>query len=86
MKIEDLIERTGAEWIGGRLVAMVDGEKQYITSIADSGETSLNELGMRLQFELESAPAAPAPKAKRVKKEEAPAEVVVPADDVQIEV
>lgn len=83
MTFDEMKERLNAEWIGGRLVAEVEGEKQYLTITSDSGEMSFTELGLRLQFELEQAPA---PKPKRAKKEEAVADEAAPTDDVVIEV
>lgn len=83
MTFDEMKDRLNAEWIGGRLVAEVDGAKQYLTITSESGEVSFTELGLRMQFELEQAPA---PKPKRVKKEEAAADAVTPTDDVEIEV
>lgn len=81
MTLDELKERSGGEWLGGRLVAEVDGTRQYLTNVSETGEKSMNELGMRLQLELEAAPAPAAPKPRKVKKEEP----VATTDEFQIE-
>lgn len=83
MTFDEMKDRLNAEWIGGRLVAEVDGAKEYLTITSESGEVSFTEVGLRMQFELEQAPA---PKPRRKKAEEAPADGAAASDDVEIEV
>lgn len=87
MDINTLASKVGGEIVGGRLVAVVDGKKAYLTTIGDGGVPFLNELGLRISNELSHlevpAPApAPAPKRGRRKAEA----VEAPAVDDQLEI
>ena len=79
MNVQELIERYNAEQVGGRLIAVVDGRKEYIADVG-SGGFQLTAAGLKLQHEHEVAKEeaveekAPAPKPKKAKtKAEAPA-------------
>lgn len=71
MDINELANKVGGEIVGGRLVALVDGKKAYLTTIGDDGKPFLNELGLRISNELslaESAKPEPEPKAEPAPK------------------
>lgn len=75
MDINELADKVGGEIVGGRLVAVVDGKKAYLTSIGAAGAPFLNELGLRISNELSHAEApepAPTPKRGRRKAEPEP--------------
>jgi hypothetical protein len=90
MNIYELAEKIGGEIVGGRLLGMVDGKKQYLSDVGSDGQPFLNAEGIALANE--PMPATPitveetatvaeeAP--KRKKKNESGVEV----DDVQIEI
>lgn len=67
-----LMKKYNVEMAGGRHVAVVDGKKQYLTNVGADGKVFVNELGLRLEGELEEAApeptTAPTTKAKREKK------------------
>jgi hypothetical protein len=87
MDINVLAEKVGGEIVGGRLIAVVDGKKQYLTAVGSDGMPFLNELGLKisneLSFEAPAEPAepaeppeAPAPKRGRRKAEAAEVDVI----------
>jgi hypothetical protein len=79
MDINALADKVGGEIVGGRLLAVVDGKKQYLTAVGDNGEPFLNELGLKLSNELSfeaPEPEAPAPKRGRRKAEAAEVDVI----------
>lgn len=78
---EAFLSHIGGELAGGRLVAVVDGKRQYLSDVGDGGHIFMNEVGLRLQNEFESAPVAAAP--RTVKKTKSAAAVT---DDITIEV
>lgn len=86
--MKQLIEKFGASYAGGRLVAKIEGKKQYLTNVSADGRQYLNELGVRLQSELEAAPEVEAPKAepkaKKAKKEVVAATKV--SDEIEIDI
>lgn len=50
--VKELIERYNAEEVGGRLIATVDGKREYIADIG-SGGFMLTEIGLRLEHDRE---------------------------------
>ena len=71
-EINTLAEKLSGEIVGGRLVAVVHGKKQYLTNIASDGTAVLNEVGLAVSNELSLAEAA-APRRGRRKAEVADA-------------
>lgn len=63
MDINTLASKIGGEIVGGRLLAVVDGKKQYLTNIGSDGNAFLNELGLKVSNELSftQQPEAPQP-------------------------
>lgn len=76
MDINALAIKVDGEVVGGRLVALVNGKKVYLTGIGEDGKPFLNEEGLRISNELshlEAAQPAPEPAPKRTRrKAEAP--------------
>lgn len=76
MNVKELIERYNAEQVGSRLIATVDGRKEYIADVGNGG-FQLTAVGLKLQHEHEAAKElveekAPAPKAKKAKVKSEP--------------
>jgi len=82
MDINTLASKVGGEIVGGRLLAVVDGKKAYLTTIGGGGVPFLNELGLRISNELshvEAAAPTPEPEAPALKRgRRKTAEVVEP--------
>lgn len=74
MQVSELEARLGGEVVGGRLIAQVDGKRQYLTDV----NGNLNELGLLVSNSLEQAdaakPAEAAEPARRRRRAEAPAD------------
>ena len=66
--VQELIERYNAEQVGDRLIAVVDGKKEYIADIGTGG-FMLTEHGLKLEAQQEAAEDKPKRKA-RAKVEE----------------
>lgn len=82
MDINTLASKVGGEIVGGRLVAVVDGKKAYLTNVGEGGKPFLNELGLRISNEMSHLEApAPAPKRGRRKAEPVESPVVESVDD-----
>jgi hypothetical protein len=89
MDINALAEKVGGEIVGGRLIAMVDGKKQYLTAVGDNGEPFLTELGLKISNELSFAQPAPEPEApapKRTRRKAEPTEVDITPDALEIDI
>ncbi len=79
--VKELIAKYNAEEVGGRLIAVVNGKKEYIATM-ENGGFILTPIGLRLEQESENVvkeveipqPAAPAEKPKRRAKKEADAD------------
>lgn len=73
MEVSELERRLGGEIVGGRLIAVVDGKRAYLTT--PTGQ--LNELGLRMANELTATPEAtepePAPAPRRGRRRAEPA-------------
>jgi|FreactcultureFD7_1027221.scaffolds.fasta_scaffold01498_3 hypothetical protein len=76
MNIYELAEKIGGEVVGGHLIAVVDGKKQYVSEVGADGRPYLNALGLALENDLtpdvaptveEIATVTDTPKAKKVK-------------------
>ena len=79
--VQDLIKLYNAEQVGDRLIAVVDGKREYIADVGSNG-FMLTAAGMKLEHDREAAAEAKAkePKAKaKAKAADAPA--APPADD-----
>lgn len=69
MNAKDLIAKYNAEEVGGRLIATVNGKREYIANIDSSGFT-LTPIGMMLEEQnKEVEPAKEVEKPKRRKKD-----------------
>lgn len=55
--VKELIERYNAEQVCDRLLAVVDGKKEYIADVGNGG-FSLTNVGLKLQQEWEQAQAS----------------------------
>ena len=79
--VQELIERYNAEQVGDRLIAIVDGKKDYIADVG-SGGFMLTAAGLKLEHDWEQAQLAKAeekPKAeKKTKAEKAKVEAPAP--------
>lgn len=92
--MQALIDKYKAQRVAGRLVAVVDGKRQYLTDLGADGRAYLTRLGVRLQSELAAVPAPtpqPTPQPTPEPQEQAPAKrgrkaAKGAADDVEIEV
>lgn len=76
MNVKELIERYNAEQVGSRLIAIVDGRKEYIADVGNGG-FQLTVAGLKLQHEHEAAKEmveekTSAPKAKKTKAKSEP--------------
>jgi hypothetical protein len=86
MNINELAEKVGGEIVGGRLIAVVDGKKQYLSDVGSDGQQFLNAEGIALANEpipeviIEEVVAITEEAPKRKKKSE------TDVDDVQIEI
>jgi hypothetical protein len=86
MNINELAEKVGGEIVGGRLIAVIDGKKQYLSDVGSDGQQFLNAEGIALANEpipeviLEEVVAITEEPPKRKKKSE------TDVDDVQIEI
>ena len=90
MNIYELAQKIGGEVVGGLLLGMVNGKKQYLSDVGSDGQPFLNAEGIALANE--PMPATPVvgeevvavteETPKRKKKNDAGVEV----DDVQIEI
>lgn len=74
----ELIAKYDAEEVGNRLIALVDGQKQYIANKEAGGGFSLTYHGMKLEEQSQAAPVEEKPAAKPRKKRE----VDAAADDL----
>ena len=88
MDINTLASKVGGEIVGGRLVAMVDGKKAYLTTIGDNGKPFLNDLGLRISNELSHLEVlAPKRGRRKVETVKAPAsEAVDDSLDIELDV
>lgn len=73
MDINTLASKVGGEFVGGRLLAMIDGKKQYLTLIGSDGKSILTEVGLKVSNELslaepEAEPEPTAPRRPRARK------------------
>jgi hypothetical protein len=90
MDINALAAKVNGEIVGGRLIAVVDGKKQYLSGVSDSGEPFLTELGLQISNELSFAKEpvveaeAPAPKRSRRKAETV--EVDIAPEQIEIDI
>lgn len=64
MNAQDLITKHGAEQVGGRLIAVVNGKREYIADLLDNGYT-LTYHGQVLMQAMEEAAAKPKRRAKK---------------------
>lgn len=62
MEIGDLVEKLGAELVGGRAVVVIDGKKTYLTNLGADGVAYLNDVGIRLRDE--AATESPRPRGR----------------------
>ncbi len=86
MNVKELIERYNAEQVGSRLIAVVEGRKEYIADVGNGG-FQLTAVGLKLQHEHETAKelveekvSAPKAKKAKVKSEPVDPEVSINAD------
>jgi hypothetical protein len=88
MNIYELAEKVGGEIVGGRLIGVVDGKKQYLSEVGSDGQAFLTAAGLLLANEpipevtVEEVAAVTEEAPKRKKKNEAGVET----DDIQIEI
>lgn len=68
MDINELAGRVNGEIVGGRLLALVNGKKVYLTGVGDDGKPFLNEVGLKISNELSFQPPAPAAAEESVAK------------------
>jgi len=86
MNIYELAEKVGGEIVGGRLIGVVDGKKQYLSEVGSDGQAFLTPAGLLLANEpipevtVEEVVAITEEPPKRKKKSE------TDVDDVQIEI
>lgn len=55
MDINTLASKVGGEFVGGRLLATIDGTKQYLTLVGSDGKSILTEVGLKVSNELSLA-------------------------------
>jgi hypothetical protein len=69
MDINTLASKVGGEFVGGRLLATIDGKKQYLTLVGSDGKSILTEVGLKVSNELSLAEPEPTalrrPRAKK---------------------
>ena len=56
MDMNAFAQLVGGEMVGGRVLAIVDGKKVYLSGTDDAGESFLNEVGIRLRDTLDDGP------------------------------
>lgn len=67
--VKELIAKYNAEEVGGRLIAVVNGRKEYIANVENGGFV-LTAFGLMLEEQSQAEAPAPAPeKPKRRKKD-----------------
>lgn len=71
LSFEQFMELSGADLCAGNIIVGMMGDRKKVGSLGDDGVFNLNDDGKALAEELE---AAPAEKATRKKKADAPAE------------
>ena len=89
MDINALASKVGGEIVGGRLIAVVDGKKQYLTAVGDNGQPFLNDLGLKVSNELsfeQPAPEPEAPAPKRGRRKAEPAEMDVIPEQLELDI
>lgn len=64
MNAQDLITKCGAEQVGGRLIAVVNGKREYIADLLDNGYT-LTYHGQVLMQAMEESAVKPKRRAKK---------------------
>lgn len=65
MTIQELITKFNAEQVGGRLIAVVNGKKEYIADLLDSGYALTYHGQMLVETAAEEAAAKPKRRGKK---------------------
>lgn len=71
LSFEKFMEMSGADLCAGNIIVGMMGDRKKVGTLGDDGLFNLNDDGKALADELEAAPAT---KASRTKKADAPAE------------
>lgn len=59
MDMNAFAQLVGGEMVGGRVLAVVDGKKVYLSDTDDSGASFLNEVGIRLRDTVDEGSSKP---------------------------
>lgn len=77
--LQQFIEKHKCEEVGGRLIAMVNGKKEYVAEIGNNRSFSLTYHGELLQAQ--SAPVAEEKPKRRTKKDAADSDLLAGLED-----